>query len=93
MNKIHYLVPLKLGLGLTSVTILPGLAQQGAFATCKEHDSFPPNANPSCMSQGNTSGTENMTMLSENIPMANMTGIGEIPGTEDWPLDMGHILD
>ena len=33
MNKIHYLIPMILGLGLGSAAILPGLAQQVMFAT------------------------------------------------------------
>ena len=79
MNKIHYLIPLILGLALGSVAILPGLAQQATFGSPGTEMKW--NAVPSGVSQGNTSGIENMTMLSENIPTANVTGDS---GCDPW---------
>lgn len=76
MNKSYYLIPMILGLGITSLAISPGLIQQQeAFATAYGGSSSPDDviANPSSLpgsnvtsgniTAGNITGTENITLV------------------------------
>ena len=73
MNKFSYLSILMLGIGLTSIVILPSLIQQGAFATAYGGSSSGDAviANPSGLPSTNMTG--NMTQT-ENTTLANPVG-------------------
>jgi hypothetical protein len=75
MNKVFYLIPIILGIGIgvASLTIAPSLIQQEAFATAYGGSSSSDViANPSGLSEsnatagnitsGNITGTENITL-------------------------------
>ncbi len=74
MNKVFYLIPIILGMGVASFTIAPSLIQQEAFATSYgESSSSDVVANPSGLSESNPTsgnitadnitGTENITLV------------------------------
>ena len=74
MNKFSYLSILMLGIGLTSIVILPSLIQQGAFATAYGGSSSGDAAviaNPSGLSSTNMTGNATQT---ENVTLANPVG-------------------
>ena len=76
MNKLLYLIPIIVGIGLTSLAIAPTVTQQEAFATAYGGSpSVDGTANPSGLSQANMTG--NLTET-ENTTIANPVGDNEI---------------
>jgi hypothetical protein len=85
VNKLLYLSILIVGIGVTSIVILPGMIQQGAFATAYGGSSSDDSviANPSGLSSTNMTGNATQT---ENITSANQVGdIGSSPLSKDNP--------
>ena len=64
MNKIHYVIPMVLGIVLASFTMLPSLIQQDAFATAYGEEASPAGLAQANMTGGNMTGGN----------MTNMTG-------------------